>query len=371
MQGSQPKSLLSSVLATYTYDDLKELCFAPESTFGSAFDCNWDVWRSKAVADFNISPQFFDLVPTLTGPQRYLQIATYVKLSPLSLAGQYDDETCPCFIEGVYESFSGMEEARERRDGEMMVWFAQRVTPEEDAVLGRFRVVDSFTEAKRMVAGWFGGLLKDLRYPPRNGKYDMYYLGLVIRHGRIDILDQIIHKYFTLPEGFSIEKDIPKVPFWEYQGVTYDLPLQTTPDVVVEEYMEDCMSTSDTRIVDFFRSIFRNRNLQSMISKTTLSKKSLLIHGKPEEAYGIALRFIKENTGVEYLDYMVELVLQQTAQEDSYWRLIHRNLGNITFIQALLPHVKKYHIEEIFEDLEDHDYVLYALSIYLLEQSLS
>ncbi|SPN79144.1 Hypothetical protein ZAZAV_186 [Cedratvirus Zaza IHUMI] len=365
MQGSQPKSLLSSVLATYTYDDLKELCFAPESTFGNAFDCNWDVWRSKAVADFNISPQFFDLVPTLTGPQRYLQIATYVKLTPLSLAGQYD--------EGVYESFYGMEEARERRDGEMMVWFAQRVTPEEDAVLGRFRggTSSTFTEAKGMVAGWFGGLLKDLRYPPRNGKYDMHYLGLVIRHGRIDILDQIIHRYFTLPEGFSVAKDIPKVPFWEYQGVTYDLPLQTTPDAIVEEYMEDCMSTSDTRIVDFFRSIFRNRNLQSMISKTTLSKKSLLIHGKPEEAYGIALRFIKENTGIEYLDYMVELVLQQTGQKDSYWRLVHRNLGNITFVQALLPYVKKYHIEEIFVELEEHDYVLYALSIYLLEQSLS
>jgi hypothetical protein len=366
--GTQPKSLLSSALATYTYDDLKELCFAPESSFPNVFDCDWDVWRSKAIADFGISGEFFDLVGsfasngirTLSGPQRYLQIVSYVKLTPLSLATQYDDGT----VEGVYEAYKGYIEARERRDGPMMVWFAQRVTPEEDVTLGSEE--STFARAKEEVAGWYGGLLKTLRYPPRY--YNMHYLGLVISHGRIDILDRIIHRYFTLPEGFSIARDIPKVPFWEYRGAVYDLPLQPTPDEEVEEYMQDCMLTSDTRIVDFFRSIFRDRDLESIISRTTLSKKSLLIHGKPEEAFGIALRFINQDTPVYYLDYMAELVLQQTSQVEGYAELIYRNLGNITFIQALLPYVQA---EEILQRLEEQEYVLYPLSVQLLEESLS
>ncbi|SPN79418.1 Hypothetical protein BRZCDTV_331 [Brazilian cedratvirus IHUMI] len=43
------KSLRSLVLAKYSYDDLIDLCFAPDSTFANVFDCDWGVWRDKAV----------------------------------------------------------------------------------------------------------------------------------------------------------------------------------------------------------------------------------------------------------------------------------------------------------------------------------
>lgn len=33
----------------------------------------WDLWRDKAMADFGVSKEFFDLVPQLPGSQRYLQ----------------------------------------------------------------------------------------------------------------------------------------------------------------------------------------------------------------------------------------------------------------------------------------------------------
>ncbi|SOB74327.1 hypothetical protein BQ9231_00444 [Cedratvirus lausannensis] len=354
------QSLYSTVLKNYTYDDLKELCFAPGSTFTNVFECDWRIWRDKAAADFGISPQFFDLVRSLSGPQRYLQIASYVKLTPLSLAGWYDDETCPCFIEGVYEAYAGYREAKERRDGDMMLWFAQRVTPEEDFALGG---KSTFARAKEERQSWSGGLLKDLHHPRR---YDVHYLSLVVRHGRVDILDDIIHRYFTLPKEFSIvdlDKGGLEGPF-----PLYDLPLQTTSDEDVIELLESALSSGDVRIVDFFRSIFRDRDLVRMASQIRFLSDSLLIHGKPEEAYKIALRFMDADISIYRLSYMVELVLHQMEKKGSFWRLLPDNLGNITFIQALLTYVDKEQVRFLLEeDFTGVEHTLYPLSVSLLQ----
>lgn len=75
------KSLRNLVLSTYPYEQLRDLCFEEESNFGEIFDCHWDLWRDKAVAEFNITPQFFDLVKTLSGPQRYLSIKSYFAIT--------------------------------------------------------------------------------------------------------------------------------------------------------------------------------------------------------------------------------------------------------------------------------------------------
>ncbi|SPN79420.1 Hypothetical protein BRZCDTV_332, partial [Brazilian cedratvirus IHUMI] len=312
------------------------------------------------VADFGISEEFFDLIRTLSGPQRYLQIASYVQLSPLSLADVYDDGT----IEGVYEPYAGYKEARERRDADMMLWFAQRVTPEEDAALNRGE--STFARAKEEARGWLGGLLKDLHQPRR---YDMHYLSLIIRHGRVDILDDIIHPYFNLPKDFSVsklEKGGLQGPF-----PLYNLPIQTTSDKDVQELLESALSSGDVRIVDFFRSIFRDRDLQRMASVIGLSKYSLLIHGKPEEAYKIALRFITKDTSIFYLSYMAELVLHQVEQKKSYWRLLPEKLGNITFIQVLLPYMDREQVEFLLqEDFVGMEFTLYPISISLLEEHI-
>nr|WIL04682.1 hypothetical protein Cduv_202 [Cedratvirus duvanny] len=358
----QPVTLYSTILKNYTYEELKELCFAPDSTFGNIFDCDWGVWRDKAVADFGISPEFFDLIKTLSGPQRYLQISTYVKLTPLSLAVEYDDKT----LEGVYEPLQGYEEAKGRRDKNMLVWFAQRITPEENLILDR-RI--DLRQAKATIASWFGGLLTNLYYPPRNRKYDIHYLSLVISHGRVDILDKIIHKYFNLPKDFKIanlEKGGLEGPF-----PFYDLPIQNTNQDDFEEIVDSSLASGDVRIVDFVRSIFRDRNIQSIVPPD-LSSKSLYNHGKPEEAYKIALRFIDKNTRTVYLDYMAELVLK-IGHRESYMDIIHRKIGDIAFLQALLPYIKKYEIEEIFEQEEEEGniqelFTFYPLSMSLLEQ---
>jgi hypothetical protein len=81
------------------------------------FDRDWGIWRDKAKADFNISEEFFDLV-SLDGLQRYLQVASYIKLSPISLARMHEGE-----IEGVYEPCAGYIKADKRRDEKVLVYF--------------------------------------------------------------------------------------------------------------------------------------------------------------------------------------------------------------------------------------------------------
>ena len=355
----QPDSLYSTVLHNYSYDDLKELCFTPDSTFPLVFDCDWGVWRDKAQADFGVSGEFFDLIRTLSGTQRYLQIEAYVKLSPLSLLVEHD-LGYPCHVEGVYEAYAGYEEARDRRDAQMMVWFAQRVTPQEQEVVGPV-----YERAKEMASSWIGGLLKNLYYPPPNRKYDIHYLSLVLSHGRVDILDKIIHKYFDLPKDFklaNLEKGGLQGPF-----PLYDLPIQNTSQEDFMEILDSALSSADVRIVDFVRSIFRDRDVQGWVGRSNLGK-SLPIHGRPEETYKIALRFIDQNTRAQNLDFMVELVLSQPRFKTSYSDLLYRNLGNIPFIQALLPYTDKSEVKYIPYDLEESSKFIYPVSVLLMEE---
>ncbi|SPN79146.1 Hypothetical protein ZAZAV_187 [Cedratvirus Zaza IHUMI] len=338
------QSLYSTVLKNYTYDDLKELCFAPESNFGNSFDCDWDVWRDKAVVDFGVSPQFFDLIRTLSGPQRYLQIASYVKLTPLSGVRVYEDGT----VEGVYEAYTGYLESKERRDADMMLWFYQRIGEEQKrylSIMSGFSKEEMLEEIELRREKWQEEERKEEEFLSDPGRERSKYLRKIIEAGRIDILDEIIHGYFTLPEEFSIERDIPYTPFWQIssQQLREDLPLQPhIEDKEARKIIQASMQSSNTRIVDFFRSIFRDRNLEGF-TKSTSTKNGLLRHGKPEETYGIALRFFGPKTNVFTFEHMAELFLyfsQSQATYHYYTAIINRRKGDITFLQAVLPYTE-------------------------------
>lgn len=347
------RTLRSTVLRGYTYDDLKELCFAPDSTFGNIFDCQWDVWRDKAVADFDISPQFFDLITTLSGPQRYLQIASYVKLSPLSGVRVYENTG---MIEGVYEAYAGMNKAKDRKDVEMMLWFYQRLAREQKEALFRIERssgLEKLREIELLGERWQKKKGEKEEYLSKYWRGGSKYLNKVIKANRIDLLDKVIHKYFTLPEGFSIQLDIPKVPFWKISSwQPMNLPLQ--PDVnneEVEEIINSSLQSADTRIVDFFRSIFRDRNLQKF-TKYTSTKHSLLRHGRPEETYGMALRFYGPKKDVIDFEHMAELLLyfSQRREIGNYsTSIINNNKGDITFLQTILPLIETKYISYLKE----------------------
>lgn len=333
------KTLRDTILHNYTYEKIRDLCFTEGSNFGNVFDCDWGVWRDKAVVDFGVSPEFFDLVKTLSGPQRYLQIASYVKLTPLSGVRVYKDTGV---IEGVYEAYAGYVESHKRKNIKMMSWFYNRLNSQQKKALGlRNTAEKQRIDLERLQWIWE----KKARKKERIMKYGFGHLARVIETGNLKNLDSIIHNYFTLPQGFSIEKDMPKIPFWE-PFVLQELPLQNTSTGNIHLIMKSAVKSGDTRIVDFFRSIFRDRDIPDFIIRS--SEKSLTKHGKPEEAYGIVLRFLKPQTPWDKITYMVELALFLTQDRiTDYTYFIDEHLGNITYLQALLPFVDSADIERV------------------------
>ena len=237
------RSLRQISLANYDYKQVKDLCSDP--SFYNVFDCQWGVWRDKAVADFGISEEFFDLVPILSGSQRYLQISAYERLTEDSLAKSVD--------EGVYEAVM-------RDDYDMVLFFyhnlneiqKQYILTEWESMFLTWPIVISPTSRKANKLISFGlvehddeeevddyflvergseeafqRLINDIRRKDASHQQRMDFLYSVLISGRLDFIDAIIHDYFVLPEGFSINKDITYIPFWEYQGeVLYDLPPQ-------------------------------------------------------------------------------------------------------------------------------------------------
>ncbi|SOB74326.1 hypothetical protein BQ9231_00443 [Cedratvirus lausannensis] len=337
-------SLYLTVLKSFSYEELKDLCFAPNSTFPNVFDRDWGIWRDKARADFNISEEFFDLVRSLGGPQRYLQIASYAKLSPLSLAEMHEGE-----IEGVYEPYTGYIEADKRRDEKALSFFASLITPEQAK-----QVFDpdysSLEEDVRITVDNWSLLDRELTYP--SPVYDYSYLSLVLRHGRVDILDHILPYYFKLPKGFSVQR-----------GDTVqsdDVLLQTCTWQEFIVLVESMLSSADLRIVDFIVSIYGEKEIRDFINLMNLdARSSLYLHGKPEEAYQIEKRF--NNT---YADYMVELVLGK--KEKYYW--LENNQGDIAFLMTLLPFLSTKLLEEFMD--EGHDALLYPLTGSLITKHL-
>nr|WIL04602.1 hypothetical protein Cduv_122 [Cedratvirus duvanny] len=121
------KTLKGTVLSTFSYSQTQKLC-AENPT---VFDCDWGLWREKAIADFGISGEFFDLVPQLSGAQRYLQIKSYYVLTPDMAVRVYSDG----YIEGVYETVAGYKIARDTLDSAMQMFFSNRLKPEQREIL--------------------------------------------------------------------------------------------------------------------------------------------------------------------------------------------------------------------------------------------
>nr|WIL03770.1 hypothetical protein Cplu_177 [Cedratvirus plubellavi] len=322
------QSLANLSLNKFSYEQLYNMCFAEGSSFGSVFDCRWDVWRSKAQADFGISPQFFDLVRnfasngirSLSGPQRYLQVASYVKLSPLSAIRVYDDGR----IEGVYEAIKGFEMARARGDDEALLFFGRRATEQGKGDYYQRRTVQGANHPRRSI----------------DDDSDLGELKWAVLTGDVGTLDDMIHDFFDLPVGFRIS-DIPRRRFWE-PVLELDLPLANWRDEYQKkELFENALESGDMRIIDFFMSVFRNRNLYKWARKRYFGW-GLFIKGQPEDAYAFTLRFADRilQEGFEHeLDYMVELPLYflDFSKEENQAFLPIEAYGNIPYLTVLLP----------------------------------
>jgi hypothetical protein len=299
---------------------------------------DWNLWREKAVSEFGISARFFNLVRTIPAAQRYLQIKTYYLLSPDSSTRLYRDTG---YVEGVYTSVAGYLEAQARGDREMGLFFYSRLREEEKALL----------------EPWL-----EKREVPSEKLYQ------ILEEGNVVELDKVIHDYFTLPEGFSIEKDILQVPFWEPPPL-YNIPLLDKVEDV-DSIMHSALVGLNVRVVDFFRSLFRRDPSNASYS----IYQGLIKHGRAEEAYGIALRFpIRDDTESGY-NYMTEMFLNpqlNSLQAETFISALDENPGNITMLTALLPYIRKSKIREYYASLDETWKAIYRLPNLILEGYLS
>ncbi|SOB74322.1 hypothetical protein BQ9231_00439 [Cedratvirus lausannensis] len=352
MTTRQPLTLYSIILHNYTYEQVRDLCSSAENKL--VFDCEWGVWRDKAVADFDVSPEFFDLVRslgasngirTLSGSQRYLQIASYVKLSPLSAVRVLPGGQ----IEGVYESIKGIRVAKERKDARAMMFFAQRASQqrrdneyiERAKVQSVFFPMDLFTPASDIMA-LYKKLVRDVG------------------------IDKALRQIFELPKDFSLS-DIPRPRFW-LPFPKLDLPLYDVSDEDAKDFFVMSLHSGDARLVVFFMTIFGDKDLYTWAAAEKFGY-DFLLKGNPEDAYTITQRFRPEAQarGKERdLNFMSELYLPFAARSAG---LIPDNvMGDIAFLMAILPLLPPSMLEFILPSWESKHGKDYPLSLKLIRE---
>lgn len=309
------------------YVQLRDLCSNDPS-----LECEWKVWREKAKTDFGVTERFFDLVRTISGAQRYLQVQAYYKLTPNSATRVYKDSG---YIEGVYTSLSGYLKAQERQDSDMAFFFYSRLKEHEKSLVGPPS--------------------KARREEPSSLLYD------VLSSGQTREIDAILSDYFTLPQGFSIEKDILEVPFWE-EPPLYNIPLWDEVEDK-QEIMYAALVGLNPKVVDFFRSLFRNQVYRDV---PLAIYQGLLRHGKAEQAYSLALRFPEQG-----YNYMTEMLINpnlNSLQAETFLSALDQNPGNITMLTALLPYISKNKVRDYYSTLEEEWKLLYPLPDLILQE---
>ncbi|SPN79302.1 Hypothetical protein BRZCDTV_267 [Brazilian cedratvirus IHUMI] len=339
------KTLKGSALSTFSYSQTQKLC-AENPT---VFDCDWDLWRDKAIADFGVSKEFFDLVPQLPGSQRYLQIKSYVTLTPDMAVRVYEDG----FIEGVYESYAGYLKAVNTRNKAMELFFVNRLKPEKVSYLVQQRLltppiqplsreyIEALNSSKDYKSDYSKYIEEAFYKGLANGDKSKTFINIVLTSGRIDWIDQILHRYFTLPEGFSIESYIEYVPFWAEEFPLYDLPLYTGEWYDAQELLSSAIKGANVRVVDFFRSIFRDRLREVSYVVAESNKRGLDLQKKPEESFGIYKRF-KQIARIS--PFMVE---QSLEEKSDFLDLVESELGNIPNLLVSLPFLDRQEINGI------------------------
>jgi hypothetical protein len=124
-------SLALSRLPVVDYSTLVREGYLVPQEFGA-----WETWRERAMKDFAISGEYFDLPlhdyprigrrearAPISPEYRYLEIQTKFYLSPESAVSLSPDGE----INGIYESLTGVYECLRRNDEEMVLFFAQRL----------------------------------------------------------------------------------------------------------------------------------------------------------------------------------------------------------------------------------------------------
>lgn len=341
------KTLKGCILFALSYTETKDLCLQYPSLFGSPWYDSW-VWKEKALADFNISGEFFDLVSDLPPSQRYLQIKSYHVLTPDMAVRLHPDG----FIEGVYEAMAGYRRAKREENKEMKIFFANRLKPEQIKILNREGRVHK--PDRTLDQSVIDKLNRPQSYKPpsqerhslsglKRGRKDRDFLYMILESGRIDWLDQILHRYFVLPPGFTIHKDIPHTPFWAKEFPIYKLEAYQGEELDLDDLYSYMFQACDSRVVDFLRSILDGKT----IPREHNSLLGCFAIKNPEETFAIYKRLGDPDDPYLNIPPSLEKVLDRG---EGYYQMAVDNLGNIPLLLALLPFLTREEVEWLVEN---------------------
>ncbi|SPN79498.1 Hypothetical protein BRZCDTV_378 [Brazilian cedratvirus IHUMI] len=335
-------SLQNIILSNLPYSQLYNICTDRENRVRGALECDNladrdNIWKNKALAEFNVPPAFFDLalqgrsvVPSPS--QRYVEIATYFTLQPFSQAVLENGE-----IEGVYESTQACIEAVERRDDRMTEYFYSLLSPSKKIYVKDQLLDTRMTDfATRLI---YGIPVEDKPYLREE---DADILSTIIKTGNLALLNRQLELEGITPSSFRIEDYIPELEF-DPQAETFalfPLPLHRKP-LHQLRVMNSAIYSCNPRIVDFFRSYFN-------LDRPNTGYRSLLAgykrHHKPVQAYSILQRISTTKTATFNIleTGNLDLALLQMSRVGScdldYFSYLP---GNLPLLLALLPYCLK------------------------------
>ena len=212
---------------------------------------SWSQYREKAVKEFGIPEDYFNLAQRASSPlvparsvspeYRYLEIKSKFELDARDAARVHADGT----IEGLYESLAGVVESLKRDDTEMVLFFASRLRPESKEVL-----------TKKIKSGELQSEIF--------GKYAQFRFSA----------------YLALLKELKLSRYAPKVERWQLEALEGIVPEDEEKKVLMLKYFisqgqEDALALAKGVLSDedVFISALRSGNLKMLNSVMGLRRK--------------------------------------------------------------------------------------------------
>lgn len=377
---SNVPSLKDTILNWYTFENLYKLCFK-EKSINTIFDCRWDIWRERAYVKYDVPHAFFDMPlffypRKISGVERYIEIATYYKLEDFSLIHRRDN-----VILGVYEPVALVLQALERNNTNIVDKYIHLLTPRDTQYLSNIfpqnnlaykALCEKITSRKscmfdegiyleEVAKGNFSFIEYlnnlDLYYliernnnlafeeaMNRNIEEEFFFIAC-LKSGNVRYVDTILRQYIQISDNFSIEKNIPFLPF-DPNRTNFPLyPLKYTKPGVIARYLNYALFGCNTQIVDFFRSYYKvdkPDNISSLYA-------GYILHRKPVETFSVCQRIdagafsfmypsaVNSTSNTDLILYYLTKCSSAFLQKEVF-RFVRG--GNIPLIETIIAFVK-------------------------------
>lgn len=352
-------TLQTRIISALPYEKLKSLCFTgkteKEKQLRGALDCSWDVWRDRAREELGIPYSYFDLarkfpLPRLNGLERYLSLLSYFKLSELATVKVYSNGK----TEGVYESLAGAEEALKRDSLPGLDIFLPRLTPLAKRTLLAEIKDEKLRPVEIAALAFFGEDVSELSPKKvtlyervRRGEESAFFqaqkkfegeislLAAAVASGKIAFVQALLPQYYPELSNFSIEKEVPPLPYDEVLSFPLNLPPRPVDYIILNAAVFSC----NPRLLDFFISLY-----QTAPTYLSFLARGYRFHRAPLGAYSNLLRFhlpevfdpesIWETGNLEMIYYLLES-FDPREREREERKILKSNLGNIPLVITL------------------------------------